>query len=281
MNRTDEWYDVERVTDSSYRIMEVEKYGQYLVTGTERALVIDAGVGIGDLRGLVTELVDAPVTLLLTHWHWDHIGNAAQFDDVRIHEDERTADGRVAIDGLSTEFVDRPAELVEEWQAAGKPLPDGFRPETYAIDPVEDVTPISPGESIDLGDRSLESVHTPGHSPGHLSMLDREKEVLYGGDVIHIDGGLYLHLERCDPRACLETFERLIDLRDDGAFDTLLTCHNRPLAGSELTVFETLRDGLQQILDGEADFELVTTDYGRAHRYEVEGSPVFVDPAAV
>ncbi|MFW5963822.1 MAG: MBL fold metallo-hydrolase [Natronomonas sp.] len=275
MNSTDEWYDVERVTDNSYRILEGPYYGLYLAAGTEQSVVIDAGIGIGDLRGLVEGLVDTPVALLLTHWHWDHIGNAAQFDDVRIHERELSSEGRIALDGRSEEFLGRPANFLKRWQAAGNELPEGFDADEYAIEPVENPTPLSGEETFDLGDRTLESLHLPGHSPGQLGFLDRESGILYGGDVIHVDEGLYVHLQGGDLRAYHETFERLRELRDGGVFDTLLTSHNAPFVGEELAILDRLGDGVRRILEGEADYEVVETDWGEARRYEFGDSSVF------
>lgn len=278
MNSTDEWYDVEAVADNAYRILEGPYYGMYLATGTEHSYLIDAGIGVGDLHSLVDDLVETPLTLLLTHWHWDHIGNAAQFDDVRIHERERSPTGRVALDGRSEEFLGRPANFVDRWRAAGNEFPDDFDPEEYAIEPVENPTALAGDERFDLGDRRLESLHLPGHSPGQLGFLDRESGLLYGGDVVHVEEGLYVHLDGCDLQAYHETFEYLRDLRDAGAFDTLLTSHNPPFVGDELSVLDRLGDGVRRIIDGDADSELVETDWGDARRYEFGGSTVFTKP---
>ena len=69
MNATDEWYDVEPYAAGVWRIVEGGLFGLYLVAGEDRALLIDAGAGVGDLRGMVDQLVEVPVTLLLTHGH--------------------------------------------------------------------------------------------------------------------------------------------------------------------------------------------------------------------
>jgi glyoxylase-like metal-dependent hydrolase (beta-lactamase superfamily II) len=274
MNATDDWYDVRATADGGLRIVEGGHYGQFLVPGRDRALLVDAGVGVGDLRRLVADRVDVPVTLLLTHAHWDLIGNAAQFDDVRVHDAERAPGGGVAVDGPTDEFVHRPAEFAETWLAEGRSFPDDFDPETYEIPPVESARPVEGGDRIDLGDRTFEVLHTPGHSPGHLSLLDRDAGVLYGGDVVHLDAGLYAHFERSDLRALRETFARLVALWDDGAFDALHTSHNPTFAGPDLALLDRLRAGLDRILAGDADPALVETPWGPAHRYEFGGSPV-------
>lgn len=281
MNDTDDWYDVEQVHEHAYRLTETENYGMFIVTGEDQAVVIDAGAGVGDLRALAEALVDGPVALLLTHSHWDHIGAAAQFEPVYVDERELAPNGEVAIDGLSDEFVFRPGQFTEEWLADGNEFPDGFDPEGFTIEPVspEAVETIGPGDSIDLGDRRLEIHEIPGHSPGQVAVLDREMGDLYGGDVVHMEAGLYMHFKHCDINAYVETFERLIELRDSGGFDRLLTSHNPDFTGDDLVILDRLLEGLEEILADELEYEIVETEWGDAREYNIHGSPVFTKPS--
>jgi glyoxylase-like metal-dependent hydrolase (beta-lactamase superfamily II) len=65
-----------------------------------------------------------------------------------------------------------------------KPLPPGFEPSKYEIKPMERerVVPLEDGQVIDLGDRYLEVIHSPGHSQDGISLLDRENRALFIGD---------------------------------------------------------------------------------------------------
>jgi glyoxylase-like metal-dependent hydrolase (beta-lactamase superfamily II) len=273
MNATDDWYDVTRLTDRSYRIDEGGDYGMFLIEGEERSILVDAAAGVGDLYGLVTALVETPITLVLTHTHWDHIGAASQFDDVRVSPAELPSDGRVTLDSLTDEFLERPARFVERWLDHGYELPDGVDPEAYEIEPA-DATALSVDEPIDLGDRTLEVVPLPGHSPGQIGLLDPATETLYGGDVIHYEYNLYIMFEDCDLDAYIESLERVRMLRDDGAFETLATSHNDPLSGDELTIVDDLLEGLREIAAGEREYEVVETDYGPARSYQIGRSKV-------
>ena len=273
MNRTDDWYEVTRLGERGYSIDEAEKYGSFLIAGDERSVLVDAGIGVGDLRELVTGLVDTPITVVLTHTHWDHIGAAAQFDDVLVSPRELPADGRVAIDSLSEEFVDRPATFVDRWLADGGTVPDEFEPETYAVDPAP-ASAVPMADGIDLGDRTLDVYPLPGHSPGHLGLLDREAGVFYGGDIVHIDRGVYLMFEDCDFDEYVQSVAELLDLRDAGAFDTLATSHNEALSGDDLSILDTLYGGLREIADGERDYSVVETDWGEARSYRIGDSDV-------
>jgi glyoxylase-like metal-dependent hydrolase (beta-lactamase superfamily II) len=273
MNATDDWYNVSRVAHRSYSINEAGIYGMYLVEGTERSVLIDTGVGVGDLRGLVTELVDTPITVLLTHTHWDHIGAAAQFDDVVVSPIELPADGCVAIDSVSDEFTHRPDEFARQWTAEGNEFPDSFEPDQYTIEPFEASTvPIEDG--LTLGDRALEIYPLPGHSPGHLGVLDPATGVFYGGDVIHLDRGLYVLFEDCALDDYIESLLELTNLRDQGVFDVLATSHNEPISGAELSLLDELLIGLREIAAGERDYEVIETTWGEARSYRIGSSKV-------
>lgn len=280
MNPTTDWFDVSQITENCTQITETENVRMFLVTGTEKTLLVDAGRGVGDLAGLVSGLTDNPVELLLTHWHWDHIGNAAAFSPVYIHPSERADDGRVTIDAVTDEWVDSPSNFIDDWQASGNELPDSFDASTYAIDPVpaSQVITIEDGESIDVGDRELVAHHTPGHTPGHLVFLDAEDSILYGGDLLHLNRGLFLHFETGDVEACLETFERVTELYESNAFETLVTGHNEPISGDELDLLYNLRDGLEAILGNELEYELIDSGFGQARQYIIQDVPVLTQP---
>src|SRR3954447_17876971 len=68
-----------------------ERVKSYLVIGQDRAALIDTGMGVGDLRALVEARTSLPIIVLQSHAHNDHVGSAAQFDDVRIHPAEAAA----------------------------------------------------------------------------------------------------------------------------------------------------------------------------------------------
>lgn len=273
MNATDDWYDVSRPIQNGYSIDEGDGYGLFLVEGTDRSALIDAGIGVGDLRGLVSDLVDTPVTLVLTHTHWDHIGAAAQFDEVLVGPPELPADRRVAIDSLSDEFTQRPRQFTEEWLAAGRQYPDPVDPAEYTIDPA-DASPVPLESGLDLGDRTLEFVTLPGHSPGHLGVLDPAAKVLYGGDIVHFDHGLYVMFEDCDLGDYVDSMATVRDLRDDGRFEVLATSHNDPIVGDDLSLIDDLYWGLREIADGERDYEIVDCEWGDVRSYWIGDSEV-------
>lgn len=273
MNATNDWYDVSQLADGSYMVVEGDEYGLFLVEGDERSVAIDAGIGVGDLHTLATDLVEPPITLVLTHTHWDHIGAGAQFDEVLVGPAELPADGEVAVDSLTHEFIQRPAQFTTRWEANGNRFPDDVSPEEYTIEPFE-ASAVSFEEGIDLGDRTLEMYPLPGHSPGHLGVLDPETRILYGGDIVHFDRGLYVMFDDSDLEEYVESVGRVRKLLEEDTYDVLATSHNEPLSGDELSILETLHEGLREIQAGEREYELVDSDWGTVRSYQIGSSEV-------
>ena len=77
------WYEF---APGTYEIDEFDCDSVFLLVGTERALLLDTGIGLGDLRGLVEEITDKPYDVVITHGHMDHVGGAAWFDKVYLNE---------------------------------------------------------------------------------------------------------------------------------------------------------------------------------------------------
>lgn len=281
MNDTSDWYARTPVTDRCVMLTEAEETlpsNAFVVLGEGRNLLVDTGLGVGDLRGFVRSayVEQSPLRVLLTHSHWDHIGNAHQFDRVLAHPREVSPDGTVGIDTLSEEFVDRPGQFVREQREREVTFPDGFDAEAFSIPDAEGVRPIEEGDEIRLGDRVIEVVEIPGHSPGQLAFLDESEGVLLGGDIIHVDHNAYAHFDDSDVDAYIDSLQKLIDLRDAGAFETLATSHNPPIRGDGLDELSTLKDGLERIQSGELETREIDTPWGKADRAEIGESVVLV-----
>lgn len=72
-----DWFTVEQIDADSYVISELKHWEEthcYLLCGSERAVLIDTGLGVENIREIVGRLTNLPVIVILTHAHWDHIG---------------------------------------------------------------------------------------------------------------------------------------------------------------------------------------------------------------
>lgn len=272
MNDTDDWFTVERIVEGTYQITEgggVLPCNTFVVDGGDEALLIDTGLGIGDLRAVVEDVVGDDIRVLLTHAHWDHLGAANQFDDVVINGRERAPDGTVSLDVLEDDYDQRPREFIASWLELDKPLPDGFDPGTYCIDPIPNVGAVEPGDELVVGDRRIELVPIPGHTPGLLAALDREVGTCFASDIVEPGVEIYAHFLDSDLGAYRESINRLIDLRDEGAFDVLTIGHGEPFRGDDLSMLDDVRRALAAVSNDDAPFELIETSWGPTRRYTV------------
>ena len=129
----DSWFTVEQIDQDTFVISEYRHWEEthcYLLCGTKRAILIDTGLGVSNIREVIDGLTKLPVTVITTHVHWDHIGGHKYFQGVpqMILHDE---------------------------------------------------------DCIDLGNRKLVVIHTPGHSPGHCCFYEADRKYLYSGDLIY------------------------------------------------------------------------------------------------
>ena len=177
----DPWFEVYRVTPGVFAIYEphqAEETISYLIVGTKQALLFDTGMGIGNIRKVVSQLTSRPVVVLNSHTHDDHVGGNWQFQ---------------FIFGMNTDFTrtnakgsreDAQAEIAPN-QLCGD-LPKGFNPKTYATKPWRISIAIHDGFKVNLGGgRKLEVISTPGHTPDAISLLDRANGLLFTGDTYY------------------------------------------------------------------------------------------------
>ena len=171
----DDYYTVELLAPGIYAIGEPRYYQQnynYLVAGTKRALLFDAGPGVRDIKPVVDSLTRLPVTFIPSHFHYDHIGADITFERIAV----------VNLPYLRERAPDNRLTLTSREHLGGA---EGFPAPTWQVSEWLDV-----GSTIDLGDRSLRVLYTPGHTRDSISLWDAEHNVLLSGDYLY-PGSLY------------------------------------------------------------------------------------------
>jgi glyoxylase-like metal-dependent hydrolase (beta-lactamase superfamily II) len=208
------WHTTTCIAENVYRISEpfgavlprvgVTTANMYLVVGQERAVLVDSGMGIGDVRAEIRGITTLPCMVLNTHSHWDHVGANHLFAERAIHESE--ADLLAQEPNIST--------FRKEMQspAARAALPASFDPTAYRIVPKPATRILHDDDLIDLGGRVLRALHVPGHSPGHVAYWDDANNTLFTGDTAYI-GPVFACFERSDPVAFAQSTRRLAALQ--------------------------------------------------------------------
>ena len=80
-------YPMVQFKKDTWEIDEFECASVFVLVGKEKAMVIDAGIGIGDLIGAIRmTITDKPLVIVATHGHGDHTGGMGNFDEYYLSE---------------------------------------------------------------------------------------------------------------------------------------------------------------------------------------------------
>jgi len=174
------WFTVEEIDCETFAISEYKHWEEthcYLLCGRKSAILIDTGLGVSNIRKIVDSLTELPVMVVTTHVHWDHIGGHKYFDNIAVYEAEK--------DWSSVKFP-IPLQVVKK-NLTRLPcdFPAGFDIDAYQIFQGMPQEVLHTGDSLNLGGREIQVIHTPGHSPGHCCFYEPGRNYLYSGDLIY------------------------------------------------------------------------------------------------
>lgn len=149
---------------------------------------------VADLESIGIDPADLEHAIA-SHIHIDHSGGATGLlthaPDLSVYLHESTAD--LLLD---------PTQLNESSERAmGDHYAEFGGPEPL---PKANLSPVADGDSIDIGDRDLEIVHAPGHSPDHIAVWDASTGLLFANEAI---GSYYPRVDRWYPPATLPRFD--------------------------------------------------------------------------
>ncbi|MDQ0207418.1 glyoxylase-like metal-dependent hydrolase (beta-lactamase superfamily II) [Alkalicoccobacillus murimartini] len=205
----DPWFTVQQIDSTTYAISEYghwEKVHSFLLIGESKAILIDTGLGIDDMSRVTSQLTELPIVVLTTHVHADHIGSHDKFDQIYVHEADK--DWLVnGIQGLPIEQIRK-----DMGRDITIPTPESFDPQTYTPYQGEPAGLLHEGDVIELGNRSLKVLHTPGHSPGHLAFFDQERGYLFTGDLLYDETPVYAHYPSTNPVDLVNSLEKIASL---------------------------------------------------------------------
>lgn len=199
--------EIIKINDSTWRF-EDDHVRFFLLTGTEKALLIDSGMNVHNAKDIAADLTDLPILLLNTHADRDHIGSNEQFASFYMHPAEEA--------------------LYRRSEKSGT------------------ILPIVEGDVLNLGDRKLQILHLPGHTPGSIAVLDVKNRVLISGDPIQTNGRIFMFGTHRNMQDYIRSLEHLEAYTD--RFDEIWPSHGDiPISPD---VIRKLHDGAADILAG-------------------------------
>ena len=193
-----DYFVVQPIDPSTYAIGEPRYYQgnySYLILGTQRAVLFDAGTGLRDIVPLVRSLTSLPVTVIPSHLHFDHVGALGRLDRTAVLDapalrararESRLALRRYEFLGFADRLPDKEFRVDEWWPA---------------------------DSTVDLGGRSVRVLATPGHTATSVSLYDADRRQLFAGDFLY-PGELYAFLPGASRSAYLASTQRLLAIID-------------------------------------------------------------------
>ena len=134
----------------------------YIVHTGKEAIVIDAGDEADRIRRFLADMGAKPTMILATHTHFDHVLGV---EDLRR---ETGAPFMIHHDDLP---------MLESMQARVQQFM-GFKvPPPPKVDKF-----LKEGDQVSIGNETLRVIHTPGHSPGSISLVG--KNYVFTGDAL-------------------------------------------------------------------------------------------------
>ncbi|MBY7666648.1 MBL fold metallo-hydrolase [Vibrio anguillarum] len=152
-----------------YQVVPVTSFSQNCsivwCDDTMEGIVVDPGGDVKQLVMLINELGVKVVSLVLTHGHLDHVGGteplAKQLGGVDIIGPHKADNFWLqGLEGQSKMF--------------GFPLTEAFEPTQWLND----------GDEVKFGLQTLQVLHTPGHTPGHVVLFSQQAKLAFVGDVL-------------------------------------------------------------------------------------------------
>lgn len=223
--------EIIQINENTYRI-EDGGVRFFLLEGTERALLIDSGMNTPNAREIAESLTNLPLSLLNTHADMDHISGNQCFDEFYMSpaEEENYINSVARADG-------KPGKIVS----------------------------VGEGDIIDLGDRPLEIIDNPGHTPGSVAILDVKNRVLIGGDAIQ-DGNIFMFGRFRNIADYEVSLTHILVYRE--RFDVVYPSHGTFPVDPD--IIGKLIGGAREIMEGKAKGEVIDMFGNKVCRYAFE-----------
>jgi glyoxylase-like metal-dependent hydrolase (beta-lactamase superfamily II) len=178
-------YTIKKLYADTYSIAD-GGFGQgkvymYLLVGSEKALLVDSGYGLLDLKAIVGAITEKPVVCVCTHGHIDHALGAFRFDEAYLHSRDfdvyrrHTDAAFIRNIGMNGLLVRPPKHMLRNpgYKKSVEELAGKDYPPLPALDDIE---------RFELGGRTLSWRLVPGHTRGSIVVVDEAHGTVFDAD---------------------------------------------------------------------------------------------------
>lgn len=167
--------------DVSSVVLTAYQSNCYLVSQGDTLVVIDPGDYGEPLKKALGER--EPTAVVCTHAHPDHVAGVPG-----------------VLERYGVPFYLHPE---------GRMFLERFAPEVSAFEPLSD------GQTLTLGDLAFTVMHTPGHSPDGVILIEAQQRAIFVGDLVFAGSVGRVDLPGSDPEVMQQSLYSLLELADD------------------------------------------------------------------
>lgn len=213
-----QYFNVNKIMDGVYHINEPIigslTICSTLIVGNEKALLLDTGNGIGNLKETIKAITDLPLVVVNSHGHIDHVSGNYEFHEIYIHKEDIAIKNKYSIPEVRN-------YVAEFFKQQNFEFPEGFSQKEYVNrNDSSLLIPVEEGYVFDLGERELEVIYLPGHTTGSIALLDRKNRALFSGDSISSHVLMYL-----EESTSIHTYIKSLEKVNKLEFDALIASH--------------------------------------------------------
>jgi len=225
-------YTVKKIYQDTYAISDngigQGKVFMYLLAGKEKALLIDSGFGLLDLKAITASITDKEVICACTHGHVDHALGASQFQEAYLHSRDFEVYKRHTNPQLITEMgmkglLMKPPKSMLQNPSYVKLVEKLAQTQHEPLKALDDI------KQFDLGDRIVSWRLVPGHTQGSAVFIDEKYNTVFDADAAPVGVWLFLAESSPLPEYIAELNSYLAFLRESGVKNRYLGHAGTPL----------------------------------------------------
>ncbi len=172
-----------------------------------RGVVVDPGGEVPRLLEAIDKLGVVPEKILLTHGHIDHAGGVAELKEALAARSG--GGGAPPVEGPDARDAFLLQGLAEQGRAYGIAGARNVEPDRW----------LTGGDRVDVAGHAFDVLHCPGHTPGHVVLVNREDRFAIVGDVLFRGSVGRTDFPYGDHAALLRSIrDQLLPLGDEMAF---------------------------------------------------------------